>query len=52
MTPQYQAEATMIVNNRQDQTVSITNDQLVSAQKLVEIPIPLSLQTAVSLNRS
>ena len=36
MTPQYQAEATMIVNNRQDQTVSITNDQLVSAQKLVD----------------
>lgn len=26
----------MIVNNRQDQTVSITNDQLVSAQKLVD----------------
>lgn len=36
MPPQYQAEATMIVNNRQDQTVSITNDQLVSAQKLVD----------------
>ena len=36
MIPQYQAEATMIVNNRQDQTVSITNDQLVSAQKLVD----------------
>lgn len=37
ITPMYQAEATMIVNSRQDVSgANITNDQIVSSQKLVE----------------
>lgn len=36
IVPKYRAEATMIVNTRQDQTSSITNDQITSAQKLVD----------------
>ena len=36
IAPKYQAEATMIVNTRQDQTVSVTSDQITSAQKLVD----------------
>lgn len=36
IAPKYRAEATMIVNTRQDQTSSITNDQITSAQKLVD----------------
>lgn len=36
ITPKYRAEATMIVNTRQDQTVSVTSDQITSAQKLVD----------------
>ena len=35
ITPKYRAEATMIVNTRQDQTATVTNDQITSAQKLV-----------------
>lgn len=36
ITPKYRAEATMIVNTRQDQTATVTNDQITSAQKLVD----------------
>lgn len=36
ITPKYWAEATMIVNTRQDQTATVTNDQITSAQKLVD----------------
>ena len=36
ITPKYRAEATMIVNTRQDQTTTVTNDQINSAQKLVD----------------
>ena len=36
ITPKYRAEATMIVNTRQDQTTTVTNDQITSAQKLVD----------------
>ncbi|MEG1926152.1 MAG: Wzz/FepE/Etk N-terminal domain-containing protein [Ruthenibacterium sp.] len=35
ITPQYEANATMIVNTRQDQTAVVTNDQLTSAKNLV-----------------
>ena len=35
LTPQYEATATMIVNTRQDQTATITNDQITSAKNLV-----------------
>ena len=36
ITPKYRSEATMIVNTRQDQTTTVTNDQITSAQKLVD----------------
>ena len=36
ITPKYRAEATMIVNTRQDQTATVSNDQITSAQKLVD----------------
>lgn len=36
IAPKYRAEATMIVNTRQDQTATVTNDQITSAQKLVD----------------
>lgn len=36
ITPKYRAEVTMIVNTRQDQTATVTNDQITSAQKLVD----------------
>lgn len=36
MTPQYRADATMIVNTRQDVTANVTSDQISSAQKLVD----------------
>ena len=36
ITPVYQADAKMIVNSRQEQTGSVTNDQITSAQKLVD----------------
>ena len=36
ITPKYRAGATMIVNTRQDQTATVTNDQITSAQKLVD----------------
>lgn len=35
ITPQYQANATMIVNTRQDVNANVTSDQINSAQKLV-----------------
>lgn len=35
ITPQYEAEAAIIVNTRQDQNASVTNDQLTSAKNLV-----------------
>lgn len=35
ITPQYEASATMIVNTRQDQTATVTNDQITSAKNLV-----------------
>lgn len=35
ITPLYEAEATMYVNTRQDQTANVTNDQLTSAKNLV-----------------
>ena len=34
--PVYEADAKMIVNSRQEQTGSVTNDQITSAQKLVD----------------
>lgn len=34
--PVYEANAKMIVNSRQDQTGNVTNDQITSAQKLVD----------------
>lgn len=36
ITPQYQATATMIVNTRQDQNATVTNDQINSAKNLVD----------------
>lgn len=36
LTPIYEASATMIVNTRQDQSASVTNDQLLSAKNLVD----------------
>ena len=35
VTPLYEANVTMIVNSRQDVNVTLTNDQIVSSQKLV-----------------
>lgn len=35
ITPQYEASATMIVNTRQDQSATVTNDQIMSAKNLV-----------------
>lgn len=37
VTPQYQADSTLIVNTRQDVTANVTNDQLSSAKQLVNI---------------
>ena len=37
ITPQYEATATMIVNSRQDASANVTNDQINSAQKLVDV---------------
>lgn len=36
IAPVYEASAKMIVNSRQEQTGSVTNDQITSAQKLVD----------------
>ena len=36
IVPQYEATATMIVNSRQEITLSLTNDQITTAQKLVD----------------
>lgn len=36
VAPVYEASAKMIVNSRQEQTGSVTNDQITSAQKLVD----------------
>ena len=36
VAPVYEANAKMIVNSRQEQTGSVTNDQITSAQKLVD----------------
>lgn len=36
ISPVYEASAKMIVNSRQEQTGSVTNDQITSAQKLVD----------------
>ena len=36
ITPKYRAEATMIVNTRQDQTATVTNDQIKKKKKLVD----------------
>ena len=36
ITPTYEANAKMIVNSRQEQTGSVTNDQITSAEKLVD----------------
>ena len=36
VAPVYQANAKMIVNSRQEQTGTVTNDQITSAQKLVD----------------
>lgn len=36
MAPVYEASAKMIVNSRQEQTGSVTNDQIVSSQKLTD----------------
>ena len=36
IVPQYEATATMIVNSRQEITLTLTNDQITSAQKLVD----------------
>lgn len=36
ITPQYEAATTMIVNTRQDQNATVTNDQITSARNLVD----------------
>ena len=36
VTPQYEADVTLIVNSRMDTTANVTNDQITSAQKLVD----------------
>ena len=36
VAPVYEASAKMIVNSRQEQTGNMTNDQITSAQKLVD----------------